>query len=200
MIFENLKLNYFYQIFSPFKESEVSNIISLVSPSRIGRCMRFKCYGNASFNEEDTKHKFVTIKELNSFERKKSNVVVFEVIDEDTEIDGNEKYNIIEYNVQDLFSIIDNEIIAYRIIMYILHDLYINIFKHSIKEDYQDNSLDNIKNVIHTMYSAILTSKQDKILPNTVFHYIVNKISEIDNLNKNNLYSISKIAEQIINV
>ena len=83
MIFENLKLNYFYQIFSPFKESEVSNIISLVSPSRIGRCMRFKCYGNASFNEEDTKHKFVTIKELNSFERKKSNVVVFEVIDED---------------------------------------------------------------------------------------------------------------------
>ena len=82
MIFENLKLNYFYQIFSPFKESEVSNIISLVSPSRIGRCMRFKCYGNASFNEEDTKHEFVTIKELNNFERKKSNVVVFEVIDE----------------------------------------------------------------------------------------------------------------------
>ena len=50
------------------------------------------------------------------------------------------------------------------------------------------------------MYSAILTSKQDKILPNTVFHYIVNKISEIDNLNKNNLYSIIKIAKQILNV
>lgn len=121
-------------------------------------------------------------------------------IDEDTEINGNEKYDIVEYDVQNLFSIRDNEIIAYRIIMYILHDLYINIFKRSINEDYQDNSLDNIKNVIHMMCSAILTDKQDKILPNTVFHYIINKISQIDNLNKNNLDSIIKIAKQILKV
>ena len=83
MIFENLKLDYFYQTFSPFKESEVSNIISLISPSRVGRCIRFKCYGNASFNEDDLKHETVTIKELDNFERKNSNVVIFEVIDED---------------------------------------------------------------------------------------------------------------------
>ena len=108
-------------------------------------------------------------------------------IDEDTDIEGNEKYDVVEYNVQDLFSIIDNEIIAYRIIMYLLHDLYINIFKRSINENYQDNSLDNIKDVIHKMYSAILTNKQDKILPNTIFHYIVSKASQINNLNKKNL-------------
>ena len=83
MIFENLKLDYLYQTFSPFKESEVSNIINLINPSRIGKYIRFKCYGNASFNEEDTKHEIVTIKELDSFGRKNSNVVVFEVIDED---------------------------------------------------------------------------------------------------------------------
>ena len=83
MIFENLKLDYLYQTFSPFKESEVSNIINLISPSRVGRCIRFKCYGNASFNEDDLKHETVTIKELDNFERKNSNVVVFEVIDED---------------------------------------------------------------------------------------------------------------------
>ena len=83
MIFENLKLDYLYQTFSPFKESEVSNIINLISPSRVGRCIRFKCYGNASFNEDDLKHENVTIKELDNFERKNSNVVVFEVIDED---------------------------------------------------------------------------------------------------------------------
>ena len=82
MIFENLKLDYLYQTFSPFKESEVSNIISLISPSRVGRCIRFKCYGNASFNEDDLKHETVTIKELDNFERNNSNVVVFEVIDE----------------------------------------------------------------------------------------------------------------------
>lgn len=82
MIFENLKLDYLYQTFSPFKESEVSNITSLISPSRVGRCIRFKCYGNASFNEDDLKHETVTIKELDNFERKNSNVVVFEVIDE----------------------------------------------------------------------------------------------------------------------
>ena len=82
MIFENLKLDYLYQTFSPFKESEVSNIINLISPSRVGRCIRFKCYGNASFNEDDLKHETVTIKELDNFERKNSNVVVFEVIDE----------------------------------------------------------------------------------------------------------------------
>lgn len=121
-------------------------------------------------------------------------------VDEDTEVDGNEKYNVIEYNVQDLFSIIDNEIVAYRIIMYILHDLYINIFKHSISEDFQDDSLDNIKNVIQTIYSAIFTKKQDKILPNTVFHYIVSKVSQNSNLNKNNLDSIIKIAKQILKV
>ena len=83
MIFENLKLDYLYQTFSPFKESEVSNITSLISPSRVGRCIRFNCYGNASFNEDDLKHETVTIKELDNFERKNSNVVVFEVIDED---------------------------------------------------------------------------------------------------------------------
>lgn len=121
-------------------------------------------------------------------------------IDEDTDIEGNEKYDVVEYNVQDLFSIIDNEIIAYRIIMYLLHDLYINIFKRSINENYQDNSLDNIKDVTHKMYSAILTNKQDKILPNTIFHYIVSKASQINNLNKNNLYSIIKIAKQILNI
>ena len=82
MIFDNLKLNYFYQAFSPFKESEVSNITNLISPSRVGRCIRFKCYGNASFNEDDLKHETVTIKELDNFERNNSNVVVFEVIDE----------------------------------------------------------------------------------------------------------------------
>lgn len=82
MIFENLKLDYLYQTFSPFKESEVSNIINLISPSRVGRCIRFKCYGNASFNEDNLKHETVTIKELDNFERNNSNVVVFEVIDE----------------------------------------------------------------------------------------------------------------------
>ena len=82
--------------------------------------------------------------------------------------------------------------------MCLLHDLYINIFKHSINEDYQDNSLDNIKNIIHSIYSAILTNKQDKILPNTVFHYIVSKVSQIYSLKKNNLESIIKIAKQIL--
>lgn len=82
MIFENLKLNYFYQDFYPFKESEVLDITSLLGPSRAGKYIRFKCYGNASFKEEDSKHEFVTIKELDNFERKNSNVVVFEVIDE----------------------------------------------------------------------------------------------------------------------
>ena len=82
MTFENLKFDYFYQTFSPFKESEVSNIINFVTPSRVGRYIRFKCYGNASFSEEDIKHETVTIRELDNFERKNSNVVVFEVVDE----------------------------------------------------------------------------------------------------------------------
>ena len=82
MIFENVKLNYFYQGFYPFKESEVLNITSLIGPSRAGKYIRFKCYGNAYFKEEDSKHELVTIKELDNFERKNSNVVVFEVIGE----------------------------------------------------------------------------------------------------------------------
>ena len=81
-VFEDLKLDYLYQVFSPFKESEVSNLISLIEPSRVGACIRFKCYGNASFKEDDKKNENVTIKELSNFERKNSNVVVFEVVDE----------------------------------------------------------------------------------------------------------------------
>lgn len=121
-------------------------------------------------------------------------------VDEDLEVECNEKYNVIEYDIQDLLPIIDNEIIAYRIIMYVLHDLYINIFKHSIKEEYNDDSLDSIKNILHVMYSAILTNKKDKILPYTVFQYTVSKISHIANLNKNNLDSIINIAKQIFKV
>lgn len=82
MIYENLPLNYLYQIFSPFKESEIDNINCLVRPSRSGKYIKFKCYGNASFNDEDTKHENVTIKELEKFERKNTNVIVFEVVDE----------------------------------------------------------------------------------------------------------------------
>lgn len=82
MIYENLPLNYLYQIFSPFKESEIDNINCLVRPSRSGKYIKFKCYGNASFNDEDTKHEIVTIKELEKFERKNTNVIVFEVVDE----------------------------------------------------------------------------------------------------------------------
>ena len=83
MNYTDLKLDYLYQVFSPFKESEISNIVRLIQPSRVGRCIRFKCYGNASFNEGDVKHEIVTLKKLDNFGRKNSNVVVFEVIDED---------------------------------------------------------------------------------------------------------------------
>lgn len=82
MIYENLPLNYLYQIFSPFKESEIDSINCLVRPSRSGRYIKFKCYGNASFSDEDIKHENVTIKELEKFERKNTNVIVFEVVDE----------------------------------------------------------------------------------------------------------------------
>ena len=84
--------------------------------------------------------------------------------------------------------------------MYLLHDLYINIFKHSIDEKYTDDSINSIKNVLHVMYSKILRNKSDKILPNTVFHYIIRKVTQIDNLNKNNLDSIIKITKQFLKV
>ena len=121
-------------------------------------------------------------------------------VDENIDVDGDEKYETTEYNVQDLFSIEDNEIIAYRTVMYLLHDLYINIFKHSVDEKYTDDSINSIKNVLHVMYSKIITNKSDKILPNTVFHYIIRKVTQIDNLNKNNLDSIIKITKQILKV
>ena len=49
----------------------------MISNSRVGKFIRFKCYGNAYFNEEDVKHENVNIKELDGFVRKNSNVVVF---------------------------------------------------------------------------------------------------------------------------
>lgn len=119
-------------------------------------------------------------------------------IDEDIEIDGNEKYETVEYNVQDIFPIIENEIIAYRIIISVVHSLYISIFKKSSDEEYQNNSLDSLKNAIHNMYKSIIDNNQDKISANTIFYYIISKILQINNLNKNNLYSIIKTAKQTL--
>lgn len=83
MTYENLKLGYLYQLFSPFKKQDIYNFINLIDESRVGRRIKFKCYGNATFiNEEDPKHEYVTITELDSFERKNTNVAVFEVTDE----------------------------------------------------------------------------------------------------------------------
>ena len=119
-------------------------------------------------------------------------------IDEDIEIDGNEKYETVEYNVQDIFPIIENEIIAYRIIISVVHSLYISIFKKSSDEEYQNNSLDSLKNAIYNMYKSIIDNNQDKISANTIFYYIISKIVQINNLNKNNLYSIIKIVKQTL--
>lgn len=127
-----------------------------------------------------------------------SKIKCISFIDEDVEIDGNEKYEAIEYNVQDIFPIIENEIVAYRIIISFVHSLYISIFKKSSDEEYQINSLDSLKNAIHNMYMHIINNNHDKISTNTIFHYLISKIVQMDSLNKNNLNSIIKIVEQTL--
>lgn len=149
------------------------------------------CLVDSSF-----KSKVLSLCKNDMYTTAKLKCIYFE--DENVNIDGNEKYNIIEYDIQDLFPIVDNEIIAYRIIMYILHDLYITIFKHSVNEEYKLDSLDSVKNILHVIYSSILN--QNKISPNTIFQYVLCKVSEIKSLNKNNIDSIIKITKQVLTI
>lgn len=127
-----------------------------------------------------------------------SKIKCISFIDEDIEQDGNERYEAIEYNVQDIFPIIENEVIACRIIIPIIHSLYISIFKKSANEEYQVDSLDSIKNAIHNMCKLIIDNNSNKISTSTIFYYVVSKILQINNLNKTNLDSIIKIAKQIL--
>lgn len=83
MKFENIKLDYLYQQFNNFKESEILKINSVLQVARVGSVVCFSSYGNCSFDETDNKHEFATINELNSFERKNTNCIVYKVVNEE---------------------------------------------------------------------------------------------------------------------
>lgn len=75
----NLKFLFSYIECSNFKEKELILFRNFVAGARLGREIKFSNYATVTFNEEDTKHDFPIVTEIDSFTRGKTNGIVFDM-------------------------------------------------------------------------------------------------------------------------
>lgn len=62
-----------------YKEKELMHFIGIISGSRTGLLLNGYSFGNIIFNEEDKKHEFPIIMELDSFSRSKTNCLIYNI-------------------------------------------------------------------------------------------------------------------------
>ena len=74
-----LKFSYCYIECNNFKEKELVIFRNIISNSRLGRDMLFNCYANITFDNDDKKHEYPIINELNAFTRSKTNGIIFDI-------------------------------------------------------------------------------------------------------------------------
>ena len=75
----NLKFLFSYIECNNFKEKELVIFRNIISNSRLGRDMLFNCYANITFDNDDKKHEYPIINELNAFTRSKTNGIIFDI-------------------------------------------------------------------------------------------------------------------------
>lgn len=62
-----------------FNQKHASIILSIISQGRLHRFMRFSSYGNITFDNNDEGHRYPFIEELESFNRNKTNCLIFDL-------------------------------------------------------------------------------------------------------------------------
>lgn len=72
-----IEFNYYFQVMHPYKEKEMRILMSTISGSRLGAEMKFEGYGQCTFDEEDTVHRYGHARVAEAFERKKTNCLVY---------------------------------------------------------------------------------------------------------------------------
>ena len=60
-----------------YKEKELINFIGIINGSRTGLLLNGYKYANIRFDDEDKKHEYPIITELDSFSRSKTNCIIF---------------------------------------------------------------------------------------------------------------------------
>lgn len=73
----NLKFMFSYVDCNNFKEKELIIFRNFVSGCRLGREIKFSNYATVTFDENDKKHDFPIVTEIENFTRSKTNGIVF---------------------------------------------------------------------------------------------------------------------------
>lgn len=126
----NLKFIFSYIECNNFKEKDLILLRNFISGCRLGREIKFSHYANVTFDENDKKHDFPIVTEIESFTRGKTNGVVFDM--ENTSLNNGVFTKCFIY--QTLF----NNSGAYG---YILFNDETNEITHSFNIEYDANEL-----------------------------------------------------------
>lgn len=126
----NLKFIFSYIECNNFKEKDLILLRNFISGCRLGREIKFSHYANVTFDENDKKHDFPIVTEIESFTRGKTNGIVFDM--ENTSLNNGVFTKCFVY--QTLF----NNSGAYG---YILFNDETNEITHSFNIEYDANEL-----------------------------------------------------------
>ena len=143
----NLMFIFSYIECNNFKEKDLILLRNFISGCRLGREIKFSHYANVTFDENDTKHDFPIITEIESFTRGKTNGIVFDM--ENTSLNNSVFTKCFIY--QTLF----NNSGAYG---YILFNDETNESTHSFNIEYDANEL------VKHIYTSITSINKRPIL------------------------------------
>ena len=76
----NLEFDFYYLPINNFKEKAFNLTVSHLQKSRFGNKMKYKCPANISFEDGDKKHQYPKVTEFDSFKRKYTNCIVFDLV------------------------------------------------------------------------------------------------------------------------
>lgn len=72
-----IEFDFNYLNIDPLKEKEFNVLIGYMTGSRFGQLMSYSCPCSITFDKDDHKHKYPTITEMESFKRKVTNCICF---------------------------------------------------------------------------------------------------------------------------
>ena len=72
-----IEFNYYFQNMHNFKEKDMRILMATIAGSRLGVEMKLEGYGQCTFDEDDTIRRYGYVRVAESFERKKTNCLVY---------------------------------------------------------------------------------------------------------------------------
>lgn len=77
------KLKFWHQYINcnNFKSKQVTPLRKTIEASRLSVNLKFRSYGNISFESDDVKHKYPIVNELEDFHRTKTNCIIYDIVD-----------------------------------------------------------------------------------------------------------------------